>query len=465
MAAKKRARAARPSDDDEGMQDLGEGRPAPSSATEESLRETEARLDEREPIATIRRVNEAGRLVFLDSVSASSVTEDWIAESYGGGKYNVYKRGLREDKSWGYIGSETFEIDESIPFKGSLKGRAARGMPLMRDDVDDDGAGRERVFNPDGSPAGGGGALVEAGVFNLIKASQDQSQMSTQFFMAMMQQMNEGARATAQMNMQMIQTMQAANKGTSLPEILTAIAALAPLITPLLARKSETLGVQEILALLKANEPKAPDEKLSDTLEMLGKMKDVFGSAQGEGEGGAGNFMGIIEKALGALPAILEARRPAVQPNTGMPPMNIAAAASALPAARAELAASTIQPEGQSVDGASSGAPDVFTAMAPYVGQMKMAASFNKNAEVTANMIWEYAPQDLQSLLLEALDDDTFVEKLLARFPEMASHRVWTTSVVEYLRAIVFGDEDEEDVVETPTKPDSEAPSTAPEKK
>lgn len=456
-AAKKRAaKSARRSDDDE-MDDLGEGRPTPSSATEESLRESEARLDEREPMATIRRVNEAGRLVFLDSVAASSVTEEWIAESYGGGKYNVYKRGLKEDKTWGYIGSETFEIDESLPFKGSLKARRANsGRGGIGDDLfDDEGSGRERVFNADGSPVGSspGGSLVEAGVFNLIKTSQDQSQMSLQFFMTMLQQMNEASRSAAQMNMQMIQTMQAANKGTSLPEILTAIAALAPIITPLLTRKQETMGVQEILALLKANEPKAPDEKLSDTLEMLGKMKEVFGEAQGGGEG-VGNFTGIIEKALAALPAILEARRapsaaPAIAPN-------YAAAAAALPAARPDA---TTQPDGQPVQIGTPEAPSVFTMIAPYIAQMKLAAAFNKDAEVVANMVWEFAPDELKSMLVEALDDDTFVEQFFARFPEMGSHRVWTTSVIEHLRAIVFGEE-EEDVTEGAPKPDGGKPST-----
>ena len=418
------------------------------SATAAAQEEAERRMTEREPTATIRRSDPlTGKLTFLDTVAAALVTEDWLADNYGGGKYIAYKRGLKDGK-WQYVGSETFEIDDSIPFKGSLK--AQRKLPPMGGGFGDDDE-LPRVYERDGRAVGGGGgdSLIQAGVFNLIKAQADTSSMSNQFFMTMMQQMSESSRTHATMMMEMMKANKPA--GMDIPALISAIASLAPLLQPLLNRKE--LSPQDIIELIREARPKAEGEKLSEMLEIVSKMREAF-AADGGGGGSGDGFMGALSKALDVLPSLVQARTMAGNPPPSAAPR---AAASASPEPTVPRALLEL-PRGDEALVVTK-AEDVWALMEPYIPRLHLAAATGRNPGRIAVTVWEFAPANYQAVLTEVLADEGFEDALLARFPTLAAHKVWTYKFVEGLRGEAFADEDADD--EPEGGDDADAPSAA----
>lgn len=409
----------------------GEDDLTPTAIAEQAADE---RLKLREPTAGIKRVLVTGQLEHLDTVPLNLVNEDWLAETYGGGKYVVYKKGYNGEGKWGFIGQETLEVDSSLPFKGSLRAQAER-------------RGEDRNAPTIPGPSGGGAAaLLEAGVFNLMKQQADLSA-----------QASEAARTQNAMMMNMMQQSNAfvmkmmessSRPAMDLPALISAIGSLAPILLPLFQRK-DALTAADIKELIRETKPTTEPQKLTELLEVVKTMREAMGDG---GEGGGG-FSGVLEKALNVLPMLIErtatasTRTPASMPTT---PANVAPSVTATVLPVASSAAVSPVSEGSGVgNGVAEGDEAAWQFVAPYIGQLRMAAAINRDPRRVAATVWEFADPTQRATLTEVLDDETFVDRMFARFTELQSHRSWTLRFLDALADEAFGtDLDDEDVLD-----------------
>lgn len=398
----------------------------------------------RVPQAVIRRSNpDTGKDSYLDSVALSLVSEEWIAKTYGGGKYRVYKMGTRPDNKWGFIGQDTYDIDESIPFKGSLGAQRGRRAALF----DDDDA-PIRVMSPGDSPADEGmNTIMKTGVLTLLKAQQDQSAMTQQMTMGMMQ---AAAANQTMMQQAMLGIMeQMRESGKSRLDIVALIGALTPLLAPLLTalmtKKGSDLDV--VLTMMEKLKPAEPSQKFSDMLELVKQMKetaDVFGPGDGEGGGG---MMKVLSTAVAALAPML------VERATAQP----VATARAVPGAATPLQPIAAAPADISLPQPEATVQGPLDLLAPHIPKLLMAARLNRRPRVVADMVYEFAPDEQRGLIRELLADVEFETKFVARFPEVTMHPDWMTELLAELRIAFIGEDEGEDGDGDGAEPDAGA--------
>lgn len=402
------------------------------SVTEAVEQEADGRLKEREPEAQVKRVDPiTGKITYLDTVAASIVSEEWLAENYGGGRYQIYRRGYVNGR-WQYAGHETFAIDESIPFKGSLK--AQRNKQRERDELrgslhDADG---KVLRDFGGGDDGGFDDIIKSGIISMMREQQQQSQLTTQMVMGMMEQSRAGAAAERQAMMEMMRAMRESSASkTDVVGLIGALTPLAQLILPLVMKKDGP-DLERILTLVRESQPKGSEEKLSDMLELLAKFREATGAGDGEG----GGFGSVVEKFAAILPALIQARSPVA-------PANAVAkvAEPTAPPIRGELPSGVAIPENVTAD-------DVWNIIGQNVTLLRGAAALNRAPHRVAAMVVEFAQPQQRALLQEVLADDTFLPQFFERFPEMQTYRVWTTSFVQALQDELFGVTDDEDADE-----------------
>lgn len=433
MARPRRVRQKPQELDDDELLD-GEGQAPASSVTEEVERQAEARLAEREPQAQIRRVDPlTGKVTFLDTISASIVNEEWLAENYGGGKYQVYRRGLVNGK-WQYAGFETFEIDESIPFKGSLK--AQKIHKAERDERDD--RIHER-FDPrmmrGGDDEGGMGDIVKGGILTLMRESSSATQMNNQMLIATMEQSRNANQMMMQQMLEMFRVEREARKPSiDIVQLIGAISPLVPSLIQLFQRKEQT-SVAEIATLIEKFQPKGGAEKFDELLNLAIKLRDATGG-DGDGNNNGNGLMGAIGKALEVLPALVQAR-------SGVP-----ASATATMTPQPMAVPPILPPTPENGVGEAN---DVWTAIGSRLPLLIGAAAINRNPGRTAAVAVEFASPQERAVLTELVAVDDFVPQLFQRFPQLVNYRVWTLSFIEALRFELLGEDDDEEEEENVT--------------
>jgi hypothetical protein len=418
----------------------------------------QANEQQREPKARIKVIHADGKSQYLDTALLELVNEDWLAENYGGGKFTVFKEGQREDGTWGYIGHSTFDIDSTLPFKGSIRKQLLDKMEA--DKQNEMWESRASLHNADGSAVPRqpqGNPLVDTAIFNLLKSHQDNAQASNQFFLTMMEQMRQSSQTSQAMLMQM---MEKNTGGGGMEKMMPLLLAIAPKVLEMVATKRDNT-IETLLPLLEQMRPKDEGQKLEDVLSLVGKLKDA--GLMGEGGESGGGWMGMMGKALEALaPALVQAQRsplpPQYQPQSAMPMPS--ATTPALPSPASSGDEVTIE-----------SAEDVWRVIGERIEQVRLMAAMGRRAERIALMVVEFASPPQLALLTEVLADPRFEDQFLERFPQMRTYSRWTAEFIGVMRDELLGlpDDDEEEeekkeIVAAPVVVTPAAPSTGKKK-
>lgn len=385
----------------------GENGDGPDAQTTDAL-STSAGEGQKSPRARITRWNEGMRqYATLDHVSAEAVDEQWVQNEYGGGKYRVYFWGTMRDGSYGYLpgAGKEFVIDDSIPFKGALKHRAATGP----------------VHNADGTPAGNpapGASLVDMGMLQLFTTMQENSRMA-----AAMQA--DHSKAMMAMMQQMVQP-----RGGNIAETIVALSPLlGPVLAGLLNRKDPVELATQIAALSKSEK-----SGLGNLHELI-ELKDALAVLGGNGDSEEGGWMRIFEK---VLPGAVEILKNESQ-KTGRPMTELARQPA--PARIAAPAAAPLPPSTLTAPGASSaGVPsassepqpvtDEWTGLEPHMNTLANFAANAKDPYDVVKMVKVIAPAQVWAAIRELVSQDNATEILIARFPVLAPYRSWTDDLL-----------------------------------
>lgn len=451
MAARKsasaRGRQVPPADgDDEG------GAPPSASLTDEVSEQMSTTLKEREPQAIISRVDErTGNDVHLDTIDAGSVVnEEWVANTYGGGKYRVKFRGLVDGK-WQYIPGthQTFTIDGELPFKGSIKAQKLK--------EDRERADSERVLafrDIDDAPRGGGGGLgsiLESGVLSLMRDQSQGQQMMMQHFMNMQEQSRANGQAHQQMMMEMMREMRGSR--TDWSAILSIVMPLVPQLIQVLKPK-DAIGAQELLAIIERAKPKDESAKLQDALDLMGKIREATEGMGGDGDGGGtmAMFARIAEKVLPMLAASAAERQsaPVVRAPVMQPPIPFATPAVAPSGEPGALPPSPAVSLGN-VDFANVTGDQVWQLLAEQESRLLMLARMGIKPDTAANMVLDVLTPQQEAVLVELLADPTFDTVLLERLPSLVERAKWVQDFLQELRDALFDSEEDD----TPTGPNA----------
>lgn len=446
MAARKgRSRAVPPSPPESAGDEVdGEGAALPESATEDVLEEMRADGRTREPIAKIYRYDQAGKSVYLDQVALSLVTEEWLAQTYGGGRFNVVAMGeVPSTGKWGYVGAKRYDIDETMPFKGSL--RAQQGQRAQRVIDDDDDPPRMTLHNPDGSRAGGN-PIVDAAILNLVKTHQDNAQASNTFFLTMIQQMKESSQTERQMMMQM---MERGNKGgDTLEKMMPLLTLLLPKLLDVVLTKRDP-AMEALMPLLEKLTPKDEGTKLTEALSLMTQLRETADALGGGNERSGSSFTDILGKLAEALPMMLVQARVPQQP---MPAGPTVTQRAPLPADVPTVAAApslTPGPMEGAGDMVVQSADDVWRIIGERINQVLTLAMMGRNPVRIAMMVVEFATPQQRALLTEVLADNEFTTQFFEKFPQMKVYTNWTNDFIEAMRDELLGSAEDEDDPQT----------------
>lgn len=431
-------------DDGEGAGD-GEGtKPNADSLTDAVSEEANDRMADREPQAIVRRLDDdTGEAMHLDTVTAQIVNEDWIANTYGGGKYRVVIRGY-VDGSWKYVRHDSYAIDSSLPFKGSLKGQKAQRAEL------EERAARISLHDVDGRvmQRGGGGeqtpmqSVIESGVLAMMRESQQNSSLMIQNTMAIMEQGRAAAQASNQM---MIEMMRESRQAKPAIDWVAILAIIVPLIPPLLqAMKSkDAIGIQEILTLLEKARPKDEGAKFDDMLTMMVKMREATESMGGGGDGGGSGIMGTLAKVAEAVIPMLAVRAAQSEPVVRAPIATAQITPGASPVAPPAQPVAPQVPTLGDVDLSQITAEQVWELIGSYLGLIETMATLGRRPSTVAAMAMDMMTPQQKGVLMEVLADDGFEAALFEKFPTLVKRKVWMEGFLDALRDEVFGVDEE----------------------
>lgn len=467
MAARKRGRQ-RPADDDEddlGGEDGG-GEQQHDSLSAAVAAESELKLKEREPEAIISRTDErTGQDEHLDTVSASVVSEDWIAETYGGGKYRVKLKGFVEGR-WQYMKHLTFSIDKSLPFKGSIKSQT------LRENEEREISTRERVLI-DGmppSPARGGDGfddVIRSGIVQTMREQAQFSQLMMQSFANIMEEGRQSSKVNNEMMMTMLRQMKEDKPKVDWVQVLGVVTPILPQLLELVKRK-DAMGPAEIIALIEKVKPKDEATKVEDMLNLVTKVREATEGFGGGGEGGG--IAGTLGKVLEAVAPMLATRLVEPAPRQPMPPtaavqMDARVSAGRLPITaermRAEQAAvdalgaaaslaqpgQPIAPLGE-IDLANVTADQVWALIGEHAGKLELAATLGRRPHIMAGLVVDVITPAQKAVLAEVLDTEGFDDELFTRFPNFVKRRRWVQDFLDALRDEVLGPMEDDDLPE-----------------
>lgn len=440
MASRRGRRANAAADAPEGAPQDTTGA-MPVTPTEELIDAIDQGNNERVPTAAVRRYDALGRAKYLDTVDASLVTEEWLAATYGGGKYIAQFRGRHpETGKWGWVKSATFDVDESLPFRGSL--RSQGGARDIGPPVGGFVAGESRVYEPSGRVAGteddgmrGGDALLNSGILSLMREQQESQTMSRQMFIGMLDQQQKSSQALNTMMMQMFEAQRSSRVDWTalLGVLLPVVPAILERLTP---KAGESLGVSDILALVRETRPKDEGTKLADTLDLVARIREVMGDGDGDGGGG------MLGKVMDVLPSLL-ARVPAS--GTGAAPISanpvVTSTMSTMGPATAPSQLNLL------TDNAGDAVPsgDVWAYVGGYVDRLLLAARLGRSARGVAVLVAEMTDAAQRAALEEVLATDGYRAELMRRFPALATRAVWMEDFLTVLEDEILGPAESDD--------------------
>ena len=392
---------------------------APDAQTSDALGAS-AGEGQKAPRARIMRWNENMRAyATLDHVSAEAVDEQWIQQEYGGGKYRVYYWGTMKNGEYGYLEKQgkEFIIDDSVPFRGALKHRAAAAP----------------VQNPDGTVANGDGraSLMDMGMLQIFKTMQDNSAL-------MMSQSRDNSAALAAMLERI-----ASPRDNGMVAMLTVLTPLlTPLLTGLIGRKDPVELATQIAALSR-NEKSGLGSlhdliELKDTLALLGGGND---------DNGDGAWMRIAEKTFPGVIEILKQEsaktgKPLIQLATQPAPARIAAPPTAPSPGSTSPPAGSASSAGTPSPSAETPVQDEWTGLEPHMQTLANFAQQNRDPYGVMQTIRTLAPPQMLAAVRELVARDDGLDVLLARFPILQPYRAWTSQLLDEFYTEFFGEDE-----------------------
>lgn len=395
------------------------------SLTDEAGIAADNRGAEREPEGAIRRYDPvAGKFMYLDTVPSLQVDNEWIANAYGGGKYRMLIRGWKDGK-WQYVGNETFEVDESLPFKGSLRAQNLKTRAATLHEPDGRIIGQRNGASDD---------LLNAGLLSLMRERDTQAEQSKQMFISMMEESRKSSAALMAMMME-------GAKAKPSVDWVALIAAVAPIVPQVMAamQRKDAVTLEQIAALIRESKPATETQKLDDMLNLVAKLKDVAGGGDEEGKSG------VFDKIMDVVPLLLT--RVASAPAASVPAPASARAEMAAPSAPAAIVGAAPVPSPSAPEGIDVTAENVWAFIEASVPKLLLAASMGRSARWAAMTTVEMATPAQRALLSEVLSEPTFREELSKRFPELQKRAKWVSDYIDLLEDEVLGpvDDDEDD--------------------
>lgn len=382
----------------------------------------------REPRATIKRLNDSdGKYAMLDSVDATNVTEEWVAKNYGGGKYRVLIHGPTVGGRWGYIGSETYEIDASIPFRGSMMGRAPRAT----------------IHNPDGTIAGSGAddmaMLMKTQIVELVQSSADLRQRdreasSTQTAM-LMKMMDESSKRSAEFMQLMLTMMSAKPTGPSIVELLGAIS---PLLAPLLGSRKDPMDMAMQLMTLTGN--KGGGSQLTEIISAVKELREtagLFGPAEREPEDSS--LLGTITRMAPQLLTMLSQQK--VAEVAGQPPV-VAAPVAFQPNPPAESPMMVAAPVVGAAEGDDVGL--VTMMLKPYASMLVERAMADDDPHDLGYSVALMIPMTVRNAVAAFIAQENAAAEVIAAIPALAPYPAWVGEFIEGVRERFNPSEDED---------------------
>ncbi len=237
-------------------------------AAEETIDEVRE-ASPKQATATIWRLNpDTGEKRWLANAASELISEAWLAKRFGGGKYRVQHKKPNANNVMVYDSQDTFDIDPAVRPEEPLSGA---------------------VMNADGSPAGAGSrmdSILETGVIGLMQQMQNQNQITLAFVEKMM-------------------TKDDTPKG---PGVVEVIAAVAPLVAPLLELLKARRDPTDIaLQVVEAMKPTAatPATSATDLVNMLKEGMQLAAKMNGGGGGDEASVLGVVSEGVKTLGSIV----------------------------------------------------------------------------------------------------------------------------------------------------------------
>lgn len=420
--------------------DMGGEDDAPRTASGQRL--TDAAADQiasglsestREARCTIKRLNEQdGKFATLDVVDASLVTEEWIQKTYGGGKYRVLTNGPTASGRWGYIRMDSYEIDLSVPFRGSMTGRA-----------------KPTVHNADGSVVGSAGAdndmamLMKTQIVELVQSSADLRQRdresSTTMQTMMMTMMNESAKQSREFMQLMLTMMGSKPTGPSITELLGAIT---PLVAPLLGTRKDPIEVATQLMALTGG-ARGGGSQLSEVIAAIKELRetaDLFGPQEREEDS---SLLGTITRMAPQLLTMLSAQQQ--RELSSVPVVAPTVTATVQPNLPSFAPVATAQAE--------DGSMGMVTAMLkPYAGMLVERAMADDDPFDLGHSLAVMIPVAMRNAVGAFIEQESAAADLIAAIPELAPYPAWVGEFINGIRERFNPTDDPEDdeVIESP---------------
>ncbi len=447
------AAAAAEADDGRGEDDDERPRTASGRVLEDAagavITEAQGRST-KEPRATVKRLNEDdGKFATLDTVDASLVSEEWVQRTYGGGKYRVLIHGPVKGGGWGYVGMESYEIDKSVPFRGSIMGRDQRAT----------------IHNPDGSVVGGPrldadlNALMKTQIVELVQSSADvraRDRESSSAVMTMMMTMMKESSERNDRFMQLMMTMM--NQKPTGPSLTELLAAITPLVMPLLGSRKDPLEMATQLMALTGGAAKGGASSISEVVAAIKELRetaDLFNPGEREEDT---SLLGTITRLAPQLLTLLtEQQRAALQAQPAPTPAPVAAA-TYQPAPSALPPAAMPQP---APVGAIEGEQDMgmVTAMLqPYAGMLVEHAMADDDPFDLGHSVAVLIPFGMRNAVAAFIERDTAAAEVIAAIPALSPYPAWVGEFIDGVRERYNPLADDDDGGEEKPSPEAASP-------
>lgn len=403
---------------------------APSEETADLLAAAEEGQPARQPHVRVSRVNpEDGKPGFLAVIAPNLATEAYLTKRWGGGTYHLLTYGMRTDKKFGYLKDSRREviIDPSIPFRANGAAPTNGVEPASGGDTD------ERF-------------LLKTQMMEMMRDQAESRQQSSMMMMTMMKTMTESSAA-------MTQAIAAMVSGLNRPDGTKEL--LAPILTALVANKSDPLdGAVKLAGLVNGR----PRESMKDMISAFSEFTDMRDLLRGGGdhddEEGTGKWFKLVEKIAPGVMELLQRE----STRTGVPVKQLAlrsAAGSSGPSAPTAAIPSTTTPT--PTPGAPAAVPDEWTPLEPYMNQLAGYAGMGKEAYGVMVTVKTLAPPAMLDAIKQLVQRDDAADILCNRFPALAQYKMWVTELVDEFYTEFFGEDD--DAPEPPHHPPDEVPA------
>lgn len=380
--------------------------------------EFQAEALNKSPTTRIYRIGFDGKESFLDAVSTSIVSEEWIAETYGGGKYVAKNYAVdlnRPKRKYGYVSQSHHTVDMGRPSKGPLSEQHKIGAPV-----------------PTLAPAMASGTnsldvLMIQQIMEMVKDSQEARQRSAD-------QAASQAREHSTVMATLLDKMN--NRPDPFTTFMPLITALVPVIVPMLVnRKSPMELATEIVKVQK--DASGPQRGIGEIVSLMKDLRElglVTPKIGGDDDEEGGGMLKIAAPLIGKLLDTL---------NRGTLPAADANAVTAAAPSDEAPAPTVVQ--------------DEWSSLEPHAARLAQWAKAGKVPSNVAYTILTLFPEEEIGVLHEMLRDDGLAARLMQRFPVLAPYPGWVSELLDALRDELFGEPDDEE-------PDPKTPNTGTQK-